>query len=145
MLWDRAGAFSKIQLIEGDITQDNLGIHKDDLQDVLRSTNIVIHSAAAVALDDPIKKTLHNNYISTMRVLELCKKMINLHAYAHVSTAYANINFERGSVVKEKIFPLFLGDNVSPLLLVAKSKNLLSHKLIEKRLQSLSYFLRLTK
>lgn len=114
-LWNREDLLCKIQLVEGDITQEDVGIHPDDKDELLKSTHYVIHSAAAVALDDPIKKTLRNNYVSTFRLLELCKKMPNLRSYSHVSTAYVNITFGSGSVVKEKVYPLVKGDRVSTI------------------------------
>lgn len=112
-LWDFKDILEKVKVVEGDITQDDLGFNDDDREELLSNVNIVIHSAAAVALDDPIKKTLRNNYLSTYRLLELCKQMPHLKSYAHVSTAFVNISHERGSVVKEKIYPLVKGDMVS--------------------------------
>lgn len=112
-LWEHKDILHKIKIVEGDITQDDLGFDTKDRDEMLENVNFVIHSAAAVALDDPIKKTLRNNYLSTLRILELCQKMSHLESYAHVSTAFVNITHESGSVVKEEIYPLVKGDLVS--------------------------------
>lgn len=111
-LWDRTDLLHKISAVEGDITQEDLGLKPHMKAELLERVNFVMHSAAAVALDDPIKDTLRNNYLSTYQLLELCQQMTNLQSYAHVSTAYVNINFESGSVVKEKVYPLKQGDQI---------------------------------
>lgn len=120
-LWERKDLLQKIHVMEGDILLEDLGLHPLDKEELLDKTHFVIHSAAAVALDDPIKETLTNNYFSTSRLLKLCQKMPYLRSYAHVSTAYVSINSEPGSVVEEKVFQLKHGDQVwisqSPLLL----------------------------
>ncbi|GMH35777.1 hypothetical protein BSKO_03645 [Bryopsis sp. KO-2023] len=111
-LWDRRDILEKITLLEGDVTQTDLGLHASDKAELVGKANFAIHSAAAVNLDDPIQKTLKNNYMSTRNVLELCKQMTNFRSYVHVSTAYVNITFKSGATVKEKIFPLMHGDTV---------------------------------
>lgn len=119
--WKAQDVLKKIRVVEGDITQEDLGLDAKDKEDVINNVQFVIHSAAAVALNDPMKKTLSNNYMSTYRLLELCNKIPNLLSYTHVSTAYANINFERGSTVKEKVYPLVKGDRVRFVLGIAHS------------------------
>lgn len=111
-LWEQKDLLQKIRVVEGDILLEDLGLHVLDKEELLNKTHVVIHSAAAVALDDPIKETLMNNYFSTSRLLKLCQKMPCLRAYAHVSTAYVGINSEPGSIVKEKVFYLKHGDQV---------------------------------
>lgn len=98
--------------MEGDVSIEGLGLVPEDAEEISRNVEYVIHSAAAVALDDPIKKTLINNYVSTQNVLKICEGISKLRAYVHISTAYVNITFPPGSTVKEKIYPLQHGDRV---------------------------------
>ncbi|CAD7696873.1 unnamed protein product [Ostreobium quekettii] len=112
-LWDKAETLQRVRLVEGDITVEGVGLEDRVVEELSQNVEYVVHSAAAVALDDPIKKTLLNNYMSTKNLLSLCETMRKLRVYVHISTAYVNITFPSGSVIKERIYPLYNGDQVA--------------------------------
>lgn len=116
MLWDKTDRLSKIHLVDGDVSIEGLGMKPEDAKNIAQNVNYVIHSAANVSLDDPIQKTLMNNYVSTRNVLKICEGIVKLRAYVHISTAFVNINFPKGTTVKEKIYPLLNGDKVIQVL-----------------------------
>lgn len=49
MFWKR------IHIIEGDITADKLGMSLEDYDKIRQNVNIVIHSAASVNFNDPLR------------------------------------------------------------------------------------------
>jgi fatty acyl-CoA reductase len=46
---------SKLDIIEGDITQPQLGISPEDREKLINCVSVVIHSAASVKFDDPLE------------------------------------------------------------------------------------------
>ncbi len=46
---------SKLEAIEGDILEPNLGISPEDEKKLVENVNIVFHSAATVRFDEPLK------------------------------------------------------------------------------------------
>lgn len=93
--------FEKLQVIEGDIIELNLGISKADLEK-LKSCSVIFHSAASVRFDDPIKKAILLNTRATREVCKLATTMHNLKALIHVSTAYVQ---PKNSFVEEQLYP----------------------------------------
>ncbi|KAL3270689.1 hypothetical protein HHI36_021217 [Cryptolaemus montrouzieri] len=89
---ERPNDLYKVLPIEGDITQPDLAISINDRNMLARSVNIVFHSAATVKFDEKLKLSVTINVLGTQRLVELCKKMGNLEALIHVSTAYCNCN-----------------------------------------------------
>eukprot|EP00210_Caulerpa_lentillifera_P002695 g2575.t1 len=109
MVWDTP-TMHKVRLVKGDLDLESLGLDNESLTRVIEETTHFIHCAADVGLVEPIQKTLRSNYTGVKNVLELCKKMTQLHVYTHISTSYVNINRPQGSTVKEEIYPLMQGD-----------------------------------
>jgi nucleoside-diphosphate-sugar epimerase len=61
----------------------------------------VIHSAACVRFEDPLKPTLITNLRGTAEVVQLCKEIEKLQSFVYVSTAYSNCyNFD----IEEKTY-----------------------------------------
>jgi nucleoside-diphosphate-sugar epimerase len=100
---------SQVELLEGDLNSDDLGLSQRELSLVQNNVNILIHSAASIQLEADVQHTLRSNYLGTRRLLALATQMQQLRAMVHVSTAYVNVNFPRGSTVDERIFPLYFG------------------------------------
>lgn len=98
----------KIQVIDGDIAKVNLGINASDMAMLVNdeSLSIVYHVAATVKFDEPLKVAIEFNLIATKTLIELCKKLKNLVAFCHVSTAYVNSNIQDNSLIEEKLYPI---------------------------------------
>ena len=45
----------KLEAIEGDILEPNMGISVEDEKKIIENVNIVFHSAATVRFDEPLK------------------------------------------------------------------------------------------
>ncbi len=46
---------SKVEAIQGDLVEPNMGISDEDEKILINSVNIVFHSAATVRFDEPLK------------------------------------------------------------------------------------------
>jgi nucleoside-diphosphate-sugar epimerase len=75
-------------LIEGDITESNLGISDDDLQTIRDETTSVFHLAAAYDLAIDKQTAYRVNLEGTRNVNDLCRSVPNLRRYNYVSTCY---------------------------------------------------------
>src|SRR5687767_29573 len=75
-------------LIEGDITQPQLGITDEDLQTIRDETTAAYHLAAAYDLAIDKETATHVNLEGTKNVNELCRSLPNLRRYNYVSTCY---------------------------------------------------------
>lgn len=65
----------KIKPIFGDVGVDNLGLNDHDEEILIRTVNIVFHSAATIKFRESIGYTINLNVNGTKRMLELAKKM----------------------------------------------------------------------
>ncbi|XP_035228871.1 putative fatty acyl-CoA reductase CG5065 isoform X2 [Stegodyphus dumicola] len=89
---EKPTTLTKIVPIAGDISLSNLGLSQSDVNMLSKHVSVVFHSAATVRFDEPLKKSVNLNLLGTQRVLHLCKKMAQLAALVHVSTAYSYCN-----------------------------------------------------
>jgi fatty acyl-CoA reductase len=80
----------KVKVIRGDTTFDGLGISANDLDILKNDVSIVVHSAATIRFDEPLKRATRINVTATKRVLDLALQFKDLKAFVHVSTAYCN-------------------------------------------------------
>ncbi|CAG9857442.1 unnamed protein product [Phyllotreta striolata] len=123
----------KLLPIEGDITQPELNIGPSDRAVLERTVNVVFHSAATVKFDEKLKLSVTINMLGTQRLVELCKRMHQLEALVHVSTAYCNCDRYE---VKETIYPPPIGPAQVVSLVEALDEDLvdsLTGELIGKR------------
>lgn len=68
----------KVEPISGNVTYPNLGINYDCLTRLKREVDIVLHSAATIRFDEPLKKALEINLCGTEGVLKFCNQLNNL-------------------------------------------------------------------
>lgn len=85
---------SKVKVIKGDVTMDNLGLDAFDELELIKNVNIVFHMAANVRFDLPLKMATNFNVHGTYLVLQLAEKMQRLEVFTHVSTSYCHCNEE---------------------------------------------------
>ncbi|XP_044261427.1 fatty acyl-CoA reductase wat-like [Tribolium madens] len=87
---ENPGFRKKIVFVSGDCEQPNLGISQETEDVLIAETSIVIHAAANVKFDQPLRTATYINVRSTQDCINLAKKMPNLKAFIYVSTAYSN-------------------------------------------------------
>lgn len=87
----KKSAEDKIQVLKGDITHDKLGLENGEYDHLVENITHVIHAAADLQLNAPLKKLKKINVEGTLNVLKLAIKAHNHHKiqrFAHISTAY---------------------------------------------------------
>lgn len=94
-------ALNKVFAINGDFMEPQSGISESDFDHLTKNLNYIIHCAASVKFDEPLKIALRMNTISTRNMLNLAEKCEYLKAFVHVSTAFSNTNQD---VIHEKIY-----------------------------------------
>lgn len=80
----------RVQPVEGDLQQLQLGISEEDRQTIIENVHIVLHSAADVRFDETLQNLLLINLRGTREVLRLCEQIKQLQIYIHISTGYSH-------------------------------------------------------
>lgn len=73
---------------------DDLGLSNDSRQELIDNVNVVIHNAANVRFDSPLKAAIVTNVVATITMLELAKQMKQLLTFVYVSTCYSQCGLE---------------------------------------------------
>nr|XP_018903111.1 PREDICTED: putative fatty acyl-CoA reductase CG5065 [Bemisia tabaci] len=92
----------KLVAVNGDITSLELGLSAADQKLLSENVSVVFHSAATVKFDEDLKPAVIMNLQGTKQLLQLCRKMSQLEALVHVSTAYCNCDQKN---VLESVYP----------------------------------------
>lgn len=97
--------FQKVQLVVGDIVQPDMGMCNSDRERVIKEVSVVVHGAASVRFDEPIRLSVRSNLAATKMILDFCRNITDLKVYVHVSTAYCNCNVTE---IKEQVYPTYM-------------------------------------
>jgi len=63
----------KVRVLEGDVHTERLGLGEEDLAELSREVDVVIHSAASVVFDAPLDAAVDSNVRGTLGLLALAK------------------------------------------------------------------------
>src|SRR5215203_2658047 len=78
----------KVRVLEGDVHAPSLGLGEEDLTELSREVDVVIHSAASVIFDAPLDAAVDSNVRGTLGLLKLARTWEKLPLFVHISTAY---------------------------------------------------------
>jgi fatty acyl-CoA reductase len=78
----------KVCVLEGDVHAPSLGLEEEDLAELSREVDVVIHSAASVVFDAPLDAAVESNVHGTLGLLRLARGWERRPLFLHVSTAY---------------------------------------------------------
>ena len=78
----------KVRILEGDVHADSLGLGEEDLAELSREVDAVIHSAASVIFDAPLDAAMDSNVRGTLGLLALARGWEKKPLFMHVSTSY---------------------------------------------------------
>jgi thioester reductase-like protein len=92
-------ALESFVIVEGDITEPQLGISNDDLEAIQFETTDIFHLAAAYDLAVPKDAAFEVNLEGTKNVNDLAASIKNLRRYNYVSTCY--VAGKREGVIQE--------------------------------------------
>ena len=125
--------WSKVSAIDGDMSNQDLGLEGDLKQLLCQKINIVFNIAASVQFTAPLKDNWRDNYLGASNMLSLCMKFQNLLSLVHVSTFYTNWHI---SHVEERVVPLSCDcEKLSELIgwLPGETLEKIAPELMEKR------------
>ncbi len=78
----------KVRVLEGDVHAPSLGLGEEDLTELSREVDVVIHSAASVIFDAPLDAAVDSNVRGTLGLLKLARAWEKRPLFIHISTAY---------------------------------------------------------
>ena len=64
-------SLNKVLAVAGDIEMPGLGISSERREEIYRNVSVIIHSAATIKFNEPLKVAMNINYNGTKRILEL--------------------------------------------------------------------------
>ena len=82
--------YDSVEVVEGDLSEPRLGLRKVELDSLRKKITRIIHCAASIDFNLPIKEALRDNVDNTLNVLDFAKTCTNLAKMVSVSTAYVN-------------------------------------------------------
>lgn len=98
---EKPDALEKLVAIPGDISLPLLGISKKSFK-AMENVSLVIHSAATVRFDEPIRVAINLNVSATYETIKVASKFKNLELFVHISTFYSNPSLR---FVENKMYP----------------------------------------
>ncbi|KRT82346.1 epimerase, partial [Oryctes borbonicus] len=93
--------FEKCVGMEGNITKTNLDLSEENREILKSEVEYVIHSAATVRFDEPLRQALLINTKGVQLMLQLAKEMRKLKCFAHISTTFCHPEVK---VLEEKVY-----------------------------------------
>ncbi|KAK7794668.1 hypothetical protein R5R35_003786 [Gryllus longicercus] len=91
----------KLVLVSGDLSEPDLGLKPEDRAKLVRSVNVILHSAATVRFDAPLRTAAAINVRATRELLRLAHEMKELLSLVHVSTMYSHCPQPR---IEERVY-----------------------------------------
>jgi alcohol-forming fatty acyl-CoA reductase len=80
----------KVRVLEGDVHVPSLGLGEENLRELSREVDVVIHSAASVVFDAPLDAAVGSNVRGTLGLLGLARGWEREPLFVHISTAYVS-------------------------------------------------------
>src|SRR5918998_20629 len=77
----------KVRLVNGDISEDNLGFTEEEAEEVAGDIDVLVNSAGNVTFNPPLESALRTNVVGTKNVLKFARRM-RRPALVHVSTCF---------------------------------------------------------
>ena len=101
--WEEAR--KKIEPIAWDLTKDKIIISPQDEEKLISNVHIIINALGNTGSSLSLSHIIQVNTIGTLKLFALAKKLKNLQAFIHVSSAYVNMTQNEGWI-EEKLYKL---------------------------------------
>ncbi|XP_013139988.1 PREDICTED: fatty acyl-CoA reductase 1-like [Papilio polytes] len=85
---ERPAIFKKVKPLQGDVLFDNFGLSDTDIDNLSKQISVLFHFAATLKLEAPLKDNVDMNTCGTLRTVNIAKRLKNLLAFIHLSTAF---------------------------------------------------------
>jgi len=96
------GWSDRVRVLAGDLTLVDCGLERGEVRDLVEQTTHIVHCAAAINMDLPMKEAARSNITTSLNVLELAKRCARLRIMVSVSTAYVT-PWREGPIVEELV------------------------------------------
>jgi alkyldihydroxyacetonephosphate synthase len=98
-----------IHVVEGDVTQENIGLSPMDLSTLVLDTSIshIFHCAASVSFTQELSASARSNITSALNMQALAERLTSRNAqFIHISTSFVhgNLTGSPGDPLPEKLF-----------------------------------------
>jgi long-chain acyl-CoA synthetase len=80
----------RVRVINGDLTDERLGVSEADYRLLADETEVIINSAAVVVFDERLDLSLNLNTLGAKRLLDFARDCRRLEATVHISTCYVS-------------------------------------------------------
>ncbi|XP_073978514.1 putative fatty acyl-CoA reductase CG5065 isoform X1 [Rhodnius prolixus] len=121
-----------IKIVDGDLCENLLGIKEELFKELTENVEIVIHGAATVRFDEPLRIATNINVKGTMSVIKLCQQIKNLKAFSYISTAFSNYPYRD---IKEELYDIHINcDQLMDLMTILNDNELnsLQSRILDK-------------
>jgi nucleoside-diphosphate-sugar epimerase len=98
---ETGSAAANFRIVDGDITQPDLGLSPDELARARRETGTIFHLAAIYDLAVDCGIAAHVNVEGTLNINEFAKSVEKLHRYHYISTCY--VAGKRQGLIRERM------------------------------------------
>lgn len=78
----------KVCVLEGDLAEEDLGLKTEELFELSREVDVLIHCAAEASFDAPLDVALDSNVLGSLRLLRLAKGWEKKPLFLYVSNVY---------------------------------------------------------
>jgi thioester reductase-like protein len=95
----------KVEFVIGDMKTVNFGIEPAILRQLQDQVTLVIHAAAKIKLEGPIRDALESNCLPALEMARITSEFRRLKLFIQISTSYVNSHLPDGTVL-ERIYPL---------------------------------------
>lgn len=130
----------KIKILEGDLSENGLGMNENDTNSLIEETELIFHAAAHVRFDECLRDCVTINVKGTQELLNMAEKMSNLLSFVYVSTAFSQIHHK---IVEEKFYPAPIDPDVMikalDLFESDELLNIFTHKMISPLVNSYTF------
>ncbi|CAG5007022.1 unnamed protein product [Parnassius apollo] len=90
----------KLKPLQGDVLLENFGLVDSEIERLSKEISVVFHFAATLKLEAPLKDNVNMNTCGTLRTINVARRLKNLLAIVHLSTAFCYPDYE---VLEEKM------------------------------------------
>ncbi|KAI5640421.1 male sterility protein domain-containing protein [Phthorimaea operculella] len=109
----KPGFEKRICPVNANVMERRLGISDEDLSSIITETDIIIHGAATINFNDPLRVAVNTNVRGTMEMLNIGKQCPKLKAFVHISTAFAHATVDR---IEKEVAETFYEPPMNPQL-----------------------------
>src|SRR6516162_936248 len=95
----------RVAVINGDLTDERLGVSDDDYRRLCDEVEVIINSAVVV-FDERLDLSLNLNTMGALRMMDVARDCRRLQAVVHISTCYVS-GTRKGWVAEELAEPTF--------------------------------------